>query len=399
MAKSEQKEAKLHGLNSQQIADLIEQNKHIYDDYFDPNYTISLERNIFDYVNKHYFRSRFIGFENYPQRNNPDRPLIFASNHSGMAFPWDAMVFGAGVFKMNKHDLYHTCRGLTAPMLSMSRLMHPFLIHHFWKRVGGIDATTLNFETLMHYNFANILIYPEGVPGIGKGFDKRYQLQRFSTSFVRMSLKYQTDVIPVYTVNGEYINPYSYRLPWIDKLVQKIGIPFLPLSPMTLLILLQPWLFYFAFPARLTYVLGEPIKPYTMNDKDYDSLTQEEINQIRDQIQTTMQNGLDKAVAEYGQEPFELKNLLLNNLSNITKIPFFSSPGWVLLFSEHERLYAQNNGLPIKDMHLNWWSFFTILFRNPFLISFFIPIFGWIPILLAGYRGHQIQQKTWGFEK
>ncbi|MBK8396424.1 MAG: 1-acyl-sn-glycerol-3-phosphate acyltransferase [Leptospiraceae bacterium] len=77
----------------------------------------------------------------------------------------------------------------------------------FWKRVGGVDATLDNFDSMMKLKESNVLIFPEGIAGIGKGFDKRYQLQQFSSSFIRMAIKYKTDIIPVSVVNGEYINP------------------------------------------------------------------------------------------------------------------------------------------------------------------------------------------------
>lgn len=379
----------LKGLSQDEIVALASQNEAVYDEYCDEKYTKSLEINILNQLNKHYFRSRFIGFGDDPQRNNPDRPLLYISNHSGMAFPWDAIMLGAGLFKMFDHSFEKTMRPLSAPMLSMSTLMNPFLIPNFWKRIGGIDATSLNFETLMHFNRSNVLVYPEGVPGIGKGFDKKYQLQRFSTSFIRMSLKYRTDVIPILTINGEYINPYSYTFDWINRLSQKIGVPFLPISVILPFILIQPWLFYFAFPARLTYVMGKRVKPYEMIDKPFEQLSEKDISDIRDQVQASMQTDINEAVELYGKEPFKLGELIWNNLKSLNHIAFFSSPGWPLVFAEHERLYQKNNGEPV-DLKIGFFSLPLILLRNFFYISFFIPILGWIPILLKGYAGNKL---------
>ena len=70
----------------------IAANQHIYDDYFREEFTQTLDENILQLLDRVWFRSELVGFEDFPQRNNPDRPLIFASNHSGMAFPWDAIV-------------------------------------------------------------------------------------------------------------------------------------------------------------------------------------------------------------------------------------------------------------------------------------------------------------------
>ena len=55
----------------------------------DPAYAPSHER-IMKRLNRSYFRSRFVGFEK-PILDRPGAPIIYASNHSGMAFPWDGM--------------------------------------------------------------------------------------------------------------------------------------------------------------------------------------------------------------------------------------------------------------------------------------------------------------------
>ncbi len=375
----------IKNLPADEVARLVEVNKTIYNEFFDPDFTISLLRSVLEVLDDGYFRSRFIGFEELPRRNNPDRPLIYAGNHSGMAFPWDAMIFGAGLMRLANFELKNSVRPLTAPMLSESNLMNPFMLPDFWKRAGGIDARMLNFETMMHYKDSNILVYPEGVPGIGKGFNKRYRLQRFYTSFVRMSLKYRTDIIPVLTVNGEYINPYSYNLNFLNKIVNKVGIPFLPVGFMTLLIPLQPWLFYFGFPAKLTFVRGKRIKPYQMLDKPYEEITQEEVVELTGKIREQMQAELNEAVARYGRKPFEIKEYWVNSLRNWRKFPFFLPAAWPVLFSEYDRRYRKYGILPEK-FKLNLFSFFKMVLRNPFTIFFFIPILGWIPLLIRGLK-------------
>ena len=75
--------------------EMIEANKYIIDEYFDPDFAVDLVEHLVQYIDQLYFRSEFIGFDPLPERNNPERPLIFCSNHSGNAFPWDAIVFVA----------------------------------------------------------------------------------------------------------------------------------------------------------------------------------------------------------------------------------------------------------------------------------------------------------------
>lgn len=380
-------------LSPDELAVAIRENEHVLTEQKDEAFTLSLERNIFDPLNETYFRAKYIGFEDFPQRNNPEKPLIFLSNHSGMSFPWDAMVMSSGLFKMCGHDFFHTPRPLVAPMLSQSNLMCPYTIPKLWARASGIDATTLNFETVMHFNTSNVLIYPEGVPGIGKGFNNKYKMQQFSTSFVRMAIKHQTDVYPILTINGEYINPYAYTWEPINKIVRKFGIPFLPISPILIALLLQPWVFYFGFPAQLNYVLGSKISPYTFTDKAYDDLTETEIKQIRDKIRASMQADMDVAVQQYGQKPWDFWNLIKTNIRQLHKFPFFNAPTWVLIFLEHERRYNLKKG-EVQTMKFTLGTMLATLIRIPYSICFFIPILGWIPIIIKGYIGNNINSAS-----
>jgi 1-acyl-sn-glycerol-3-phosphate acyltransferase len=361
-----------------------QRNKKIIHEYFDPVYTKAVIRQVIRFLEKYYYRPQFIGFENMPSRNNPDVPLIFASNHSGMAFPWDGIILASGIYEMFEYGP-ESFRPLASPMLSESVLMNPYMHINLWKIVGSVDASFLNFETMMLQNDHNLLIYPEGVPGIGKGFNKRYQLQRFSSSFITMSIKYRTDVVPVLTVNGEYINPYAYRCGWINKLVNKIGVPFFPIGIISLFLPLQPWIFYMGFPAKLTYVLGKVIKPYEMTDKTIDQLSFEELVEIKERVQAEMQAQLTEAALEYGKKPFNLREFFAINIRNLNKLPFSMPFGWPLLFAYFNHLWRKNE-IDDKPLKLGFLSSLKIIFLAPAQLFFYVPILGWIPILIKGIR-------------
>lgn len=365
------------------LTPLIRENQKICTEFLDREFAVNLVKDILNPLDQCYFRSEFVGFEPFPERNHPDRPLIFAGNHSGMAFPWDGIIFTARLFARNNYDFAKAVRPLIAPMLLQSTLMNPFLVENFWKRVGSIAATSLNFETLMHNPETNILVYPEGVPGIGKGFDKRYQLQRFATSFIRVSLKYQTDIIPFATVNGEYINAYAYHSDAVNRLTQKIGIPFLPLGLMTLLIPFQPWLFYFGFPAKLTYVMGRRIKPYEMIDKPLDKITENDIGELTARVQRQMQEELHAAVRKHGVKPYAAREFFATCRKNPERFPFFLPFFWPSLFAEAERRQLERDG---SDFKLSFFDGLRAFLKRPISFAFFLPILGWIPILWRGYR-------------
>ncbi|MEZ4687425.1 MAG: 1-acyl-sn-glycerol-3-phosphate acyltransferase [Bacteroidia bacterium] len=361
--------------------------------YFDERYSRALAAEVLPWL-KLYFRPRFIGFDEMPARSNPERPLIYASNHSGMAFPWDAMVMTASLMEMHDFDLKKLFRPMAAPMLSASRLMNPYLGEDIWRRSGAIDATSLNFESLMQQQHYNVLIYPEGVPGIGKGFNKRYQLQTFSTSMVRMALKYDTDIVSLMCINGEWINPHAYSIGWINRLAVKVGIPFLFIGPLTLPMLLFPLVFYSALPANLTYVLGKRYSPKSLaGDKDWQSISQEEVIRVRDHIQSEMQQEMDLAVERFGQEPYRWRDLLSSLGKNLRHLPYPTPIGWPAVFTEFNRQYHPEKPEPSNVTH-GWFRFWRIVWKNPIILAFFIPVLGWIPVLWKGLRGREVV-KPW----
>jgi hypothetical protein len=270
-------------------------------------------------------------------------------------------------------------------MLSESGLMNPYLYDDLWKIVGSVDASFLNFETMMLQNEHNLLIYPEGVPGISKGFNKRYQLQRFSSSFITMSIKYKTDVVPILTINGEYINSYAYRAAWLNKLVNKLGVPFFPIGFMSLFLLFQPWIFYMGFPAKLTYVLGEAIKPHEMTTKSIDELSYEELMDIKEKVRTNMQQQLNDAVGKYGSKPYRLKEFFAINFKNFSKLPYSMPFGWPLLFEQFNLLWKKNK-IDDQPLKLGVLSSIRIILQSPKQLFFYLPIIGWIPMLIKGLK-------------
>jgi hypothetical protein len=374
-------------LSKEELAEAIEKNKKIYYEYLDKEFVTTLIDNVLSIIDETYFRSVFIGFRDLPERNNPDHPLIYASNHSGMAFPWDAMVFTGGLLKKHGYNWRNSVRTLIAPALSEITLMNPYLMKNVWKRCGGIDATSLNFETMMHFKDSELLIYPEGIAGIGKGFNRKYQLQRFSTSMIRMSLKYKTDIIPFTTINGEYINPYVFSVKWVNRLSTKIGIPYIPIGLVTPIILIQPWIFYMAFPAKLYYVMGKRIKPYEMINKPFEEVTREDLESISKMIHDEMQAQTNVAEEKWGKDPYQMKEFWKRFRRNFSKFPFNMPFGWPLVFTEYERQFERYMKTGEKvNLSFGRFSFFRYLFKNPIVICYFIPIIGWIPLLIKGYR-------------
>lgn len=370
-----------HDLTAEELQQHIAANMETLDKDFDPEYTAALLDNVLSLLQEEYFRSMFVGFEPLPERVRPDTPLIFVSNHSGMSFPWDAMIFLTGMYKLHGRSFEGIPRPLVAPMLARTKLLSPFLMKGLWGRVGCLEANMLNFETLMSQSRYDVKIYPEGERGIGKGFENRYKLQHMSTSFVRMAIKYKTDIISYATVNGEFNNPNSYTSERVDKLVRKLGIPFLPLGGVAPWALLQPWLAYQAHPTKLTYVMGSRFKPYEMTDKVYEEMSQEEFEAIRDEIVAQMQMELDEAVAQYGGSPYKLLDLAQHGWKQLSKIPYLAPSGWPVLFREFDKQYQKDQAKDFK-LDTGLLGFWRTARKHPETLPYYIPILGWIPILI-----------------
>ncbi|MCB1194050.1 MAG: 1-acyl-sn-glycerol-3-phosphate acyltransferase [Leptospiraceae bacterium] len=371
-------------LKNEKLSYPPEENDKNYYEHINTDYLHSLNENIISFLDTYYFRSRFIGFEEMPQRNEPSTPLIYASNHSGMSFPWDAIIFVGGLFKKSHSSIHDSVRALTAPALSASKYMSPYMIDNFWRRTGGVDATLQNFDTMMRFPDSNVLIYPEGIAGIGKGFDRRYELQQLSTSFIRMAIKYKTDIIPISVVNGEYSNPYSYKSDELNKLVQKLGIPYLPLGPISAMVPFGPFSFYMAMPAKLTFVMGNRIKIYEMTDRPLEKLKKKELHHLRDVVYQQMQEELDSALAIYGKDPYHFEELGDIWRDNLDRMLYILPSGWPLLFHEHERWF-QTSGYRREKMPHGNAAFVEALIKNPMILSFTLPLIGW-PALLKWKR-------------
>lgn len=366
----------------------VEANKKIYNEHFDLQFVREFNRSVLFLLQQAYFRPQAIGFEEMPKRNNPAHPVILATNHSGMAFPWDGMIFGCFMFEKFNYEEEQLFRPLASPLLSQTPAMHPFFMRYAWKRAGGIDATFLNFETMMHLPKGNLLIYPEGVPGIGKGFNRRYKLQRMASSFVRMSLKYRTDIVSFATINAEYVAPLMYSVKWIDRLFQKIGVPFMPLGPLTIFIPLQPWTFYLSLPVKMTYVMGQRIKPYEWTDKPFEELSEEEILGIRDRVKEIMQADLSKAKEDYGKSPYQLGNFFKTLWKYKSYFPYNLPLGWGFLFHEFERQWVHEEAYKTGrvDIYLGWGAIVRFIWRNPITLAYFVPIIGWFILVAYGRR-------------
>ncbi len=262
---------------------------------FDARYAESAGEEVVGPLAEYYFRLKVIGLENLPHPEAGGPSLIFMANHAGRCLPWDAILLDYAISRHWRDNygigVQDKPRSLAAPALSHHPMLLPFRLKNWWQRMGCVDATARNFQKLVKAG-KPVIIFPEGIPGIGRDFKDRYQLLPFATSVVRIAARNEAMLVPVSIIGSEHFHPYANRSRLTDFIAEKLKLPFLHLSPFVFLPILGTWFFYMALPAPVTIVIGEPFaleNPDTLNNEaaweieteKLREMCQEQINEAR----------------------------------------------------------------------------------------------------------------------
>ncbi len=341
------------------------------EDPVDFEYLESFYREVSSWIITYYYRASLYGFKHIPGKG----PVILASNHSGNAFPHDSFVLDQLLWQSGGFGEEAKIKPLYSPKLAINWWMRPFGLDNWWRKFGAVDQTYINFDRTLARG-SRVIYYPEGIPGIGKGFNRRYQLQRFQPSFVKLAARYNVPILPVYGINAEWINPANLTFRWIDALSSRLlGIPFLPV-PLFIVAIIFPFFFYFGFPCNMKFFIGKPISVrdgfISEEKKSAGEPDREEAEIIADKIRQEMQKELDTLTRKYGRRPYDFASLF-RAFRNLKGRRWLTSPfGWPILFTRHYRDYhdrKENRNIP------NRWL------RDWDLIGYYLP-FGWIFLAL-----------------
>jgi 1-acyl-sn-glycerol-3-phosphate acyltransferase len=222
---------------------------------------------------KNYFRVKTHGLEKVPNGR-----VLLVSNHSGQ-LPFDGMMIGCAL--VLERDPPRVARAMVEKWVPKL----PF-VSVFFARVGQIVGTPENCRRLLEKEEA-ILVFPEGARGISKTFDKRYQLERFGTGFMRLALETKTPIVPVAVVGAEEQTPALYN---VKPIADAIGAPAFPVTPT--FPLLGP-LGLLPLPAKYRIYFGDPLTFSGQGDEE-DEFIIEHVNVVRAKIQEMLDRGLSE---------------------------------------------------------------------------------------------------------
>ena len=222
---------------------------------------------------RHYFRVMVDGIDKVP-----DGRVLLISNHSGQ-LPFDGMMIGTAM--VLEHEPPRVIRSMVEKWIP--RL--PF-VSVFMARVGQIVGTPENCRRLLARDEA-ILVFPEGARGISKTFDKRYQLERFGTGFLRLALETRTPIVPVAVVGAEEQAPALYNLKPMARLLRMPSFPVTPTFPLLGPAGLLP------LPTRYRIYFGDPLVFDGCGDEE-DEFIERHVETVRGAVQGLIRRGLEE---------------------------------------------------------------------------------------------------------
>lgn len=218
-----------------------------------------------------YFRAITKGIEKVPNGR-----VLLVSNHSGQ-LPFDGvMIAAAMMFDRDPPRVIRTMVEKWVPRL-------PF-VSVFFARVGQVVGTPDNCRRLLARQ-ETILVFPEGVRGLSKTFDRRYQLERFGSGFMRLALETSTPIVPIAVIGAEEQSPSLFNL---KRLGRAFGMPAFPVTPT--FPLLGP-IGLLPYPTRYRIYFGDPMAFEGRGDEE-DDLVETYVAEVRTRVQTMVNEGL-----------------------------------------------------------------------------------------------------------
>ena len=218
-----------------------------------------------------YFRVQSSGLEHIPKKR-----VLLVGNHSGQ-LPIDGLLIATTM--MLELDPPRMLRSMVEKWVPTLPYVSTFMA-----RCGQVVGLPQNCRTLLEQEEA-ILVFPEGVRGISKTWNKRYELQPFGQGFMRLALQNRTPILPVAVIGAEEQAPSLYNF---KPLARMLGAPAFPITPTF------PWLFpvgLLPYPVKYRIHFGRPLV-FEGDPIDDDEVIEEKIEVVRAALKRLISKGL-----------------------------------------------------------------------------------------------------------
>ncbi len=222
-----------------------------------------------------YFRVRSEGHQHIPA----DGAAVLVANHGGL-LPFDGAMAAVDIF------LHTDPPRLARAIVDRWAGTLPF-VNVFFARVGQVIGTRENFTALLDEGKL-VLTFPEGIDGIRKPINQRYQLQHFHVGFVEHALRAQAPIVPFAVLGSDDQAPILYD---VKPLARWLGLPVAPITPTF------PWfgpLGLLPYPVGYRIVYGEPMRLHERFGPD----AAEDARLVRElsaQVRRTVQKLVDRS--------------------------------------------------------------------------------------------------------
>jgi 1-acyl-sn-glycerol-3-phosphate acyltransferase len=231
---------------------------------FNLDYSLSALAPFF-WLYRHYHRVETFGIEKVPKGR-----VLLISNHSGQ-LPMDGAMIGVAL--LLEADPPRAIRSMVEKWVPSLPYVSTFMA-----RVGQIVGTPENCRRLLESDEA-ILVFPEGIRGLGKLWPQRYQLQEFGLGFMRLALETDTPIVPIAVVGAEEQSP---ALMDVKPLARLLGFPAFPLTVTGMPLPL---------PTKYRIYFGDPLR-FTGRADDEDSELDKKVRTVKTAIQGMLNQGL-----------------------------------------------------------------------------------------------------------
>ena len=215
-----------------------------------------------------YFRAESIGIDNIP-----DGKALIVANHSGQV-PLDGIAIVATAF------LDRSRPRMVRSMVHKWSPTVPF-VSTFFTKSGQVVGVPENARRLLE--MGNVLLtFPEGMRGLSKPIQQRYQLARFGRGFVRLALQTGAPVVPAAVIGAEeqYLSVAN-----LTSFAKALGLPAVPIIPQLLVPGGQ-----LPIPTKYHLRFGEPIVLHGSPESEETLETQAAI--VRSAVQKLLEDGL-----------------------------------------------------------------------------------------------------------